>query len=230
MIEGNPTDSTFTFQGEQTDPESGLTYLRARSYDPTTGRFTSRDPLSGSVENPGTQNGYNYANNDPVNLSDPSGQNAVTDFAMNLSGISGYQNDIANCQWGSLALRATWDIGTTAFGVKEFAIGGKAIFLGAKALKVVEAERAATAVEEVVVHGNSLKSLRPTWGYKLFHNSGEFLKNGITSAPKSESRYTKAFMEDKYMERNLFPDRTSAYQWEFEQNQILRGPLNKNMH
>jgi YD repeat-containing protein len=29
MIEGNPTDSTFSFQGEQTDPESGLTYLHA---------------------------------------------------------------------------------------------------------------------------------------------------------------------------------------------------------
>lgn len=30
------------------------------------------------------------------------------------------------------------------------------------------------------VHGNSLQSKRPTWGYKLHHKDGAFLKNGIT--------------------------------------------------
>ncbi len=85
--------------------------------------------------------------------------------------------------------------------------------------------------ETAVVHGNSLKSLRPTWGYKLHHVDGTFLKNGITSALKAESRYTKAFISDKVMvEKILFPNRAAAYQWEFQQNQILRGPLNFNMH
>ena len=37
--------SEFEFAGEQTDP-SGLQYLRARYYDPATGTFISRDPLS----------------------------------------------------------------------------------------------------------------------------------------------------------------------------------------
>ena len=87
------------------------------------------------------------------------------------------------------------------------------------------------AVEQVTVHGNSLKSLKPTWGYKLYSQDGTFLKNGITSAVKAESRYTKAFMSDKVMlEKTLFPNRAAAYQWEFQQNQILRGPLNFNMH
>ena len=35
----------FEFAGEQTDP-SGLQFLRARYYDPETGTFISRDPLS----------------------------------------------------------------------------------------------------------------------------------------------------------------------------------------
>jgi RHS repeat-associated protein len=87
-----------------------------------------------------------------------------------------------------------------------------------------------TAVEEIAVHGNSLKSLKPTWGYKLYSNDGTFLKNGITSKLIPETRYTKAFMSDKYMEAIPFPNRLGAYQWEFQQNQILRGPLNFNMH
>ncbi|MBO9620561.1 MAG: hypothetical protein J7539_16170 [Niabella sp.] len=90
-----------------------------------------------------------------------------------------------------------------------------------------------TSVENVVangVHGNSLKSLRATWGYKLFLKDGTFLKNGITSKLIPEARYTKAFMSDKYMEAIPFSDRFGAYQWEFQQNQILRGPLNFNMH
>lgn len=37
-------------------------------------------------------------------------------------------------------------------------------------------------------------------------------------------------MSDKYMEKVLFPNRKAAYDWEFLQNQILKGPLNKNLH
>jgi hypothetical protein len=81
------------------------------------------------------------------------------------------------------------------------------------------------------VHGNSLASLRPTWGYRLFSQDGTFLKNGITSETFPESRYTKGFMSDKYMsDTQLFPNRRAAYDWEFQQNQTLPGPLNKNLH
>lgn len=37
-----------TFTGEQNDP-NGVEYLRARYYEPGTGRFLSRDPLGGGV-------------------------------------------------------------------------------------------------------------------------------------------------------------------------------------
>ena len=90
---------------------------------------------------------------------------------------------------------------------------------------------ATNGIPDIVVHGNSLKSMKPTWGYKLYSNDGSFLKNGITSKLKPESRYTKAFMKDKVMrEKLLFPTRIEAWKWEYRQNKKLRGPLNKNMH
>ncbi|MEU9979389.1 RHS repeat-associated core domain-containing protein [Streptomyces sp. NPDC051014] len=62
-----------TFLGKTTDDASGLTYMGAREYDSTTGRFISADPLL-SVDQPQSLNGYTYANQNPVTLSDPSGQ------------------------------------------------------------------------------------------------------------------------------------------------------------
>jgi len=61
--------SEFTFTGEQNDP-NGLEYLRARYYDSATGRFVSRDPLP-------YLNRYVYANNNPVNVIDPTGMGGV---------------------------------------------------------------------------------------------------------------------------------------------------------
>lgn len=62
------TDNTpFGFQGGYTD-SSGLIYLDHRYYDPTTGQFISVDPLVQSTGQP-----YSYANDDPVNLADPTG-------------------------------------------------------------------------------------------------------------------------------------------------------------
>lgn len=56
------------FAGQYRDGESGLYYLRARSYDPSTGQFLSRDPLAGTTRRP-----YAYANGDPLNRVDPTG-------------------------------------------------------------------------------------------------------------------------------------------------------------
>jgi RHS repeat-associated protein len=54
--------------GRYTDPETGLGYLRARPYDPTNGRFMSRDPLVSLTREP-----YGYVGGDPVNRTDPWG-------------------------------------------------------------------------------------------------------------------------------------------------------------
>jgi RHS repeat-associated protein len=56
------------FGGQYLDTESGLYYLRARYYDPSTGQFLSRDPLAATTRQP-----YGYVANSPLNATDPSG-------------------------------------------------------------------------------------------------------------------------------------------------------------
>lgn len=67
------TPNNYLYRGEQYDPDLQLYYLRARYFNPLTGRFLSRDTYPGSLTQPVTQHKYLYANVDPVNRNDPSG-------------------------------------------------------------------------------------------------------------------------------------------------------------
>ena len=67
------TRNKFRFTGEALDPGTGLYFLRARYYDPSVGRFSSRDPLAGIVAMPRTANRYAYALSNPLRYRDPSG-------------------------------------------------------------------------------------------------------------------------------------------------------------
>ncbi|MFD3556710.1 ricin-type beta-trefoil lectin domain protein [Streptomyces goshikiensis] len=60
------------YVGGGDDNSTGLTHLGARLYDSTTGRFVSADPVI-DLGDPLQMNGYAYAANNPVTLSDPSG-------------------------------------------------------------------------------------------------------------------------------------------------------------
>lgn len=73
---GNDTNP-YLFAGQRSDTATGLYDMRARYYDPSVGRFLSRDPLSTSLEDTSQIDRYSYAVNDPVNHVDPSGQLAI---------------------------------------------------------------------------------------------------------------------------------------------------------
>ncbi len=70
---GGEVYNPYQFTGEAWDAEVELLYLRARYYQPGTGRFITKDPWGGDVWRPGTLNRYVYVRNNPVNLGDPTG-------------------------------------------------------------------------------------------------------------------------------------------------------------
>jgi RHS repeat-associated protein len=71
---GTPTcEGTATtplgYDGQYTSPDTGLIYMRARTYDPSTGQFLTVDPWVGLTGEP-----YSYAEDDPINKYDPTGR------------------------------------------------------------------------------------------------------------------------------------------------------------
>ena len=76
------TPNNYLYRGEQFDSDLGLYYLRARYYNPATGRFLSRDPQAGYPILPMSLQKYLYASANPVNRIDPRGLEDLVDVAL----------------------------------------------------------------------------------------------------------------------------------------------------
>jgi RHS repeat-associated protein len=84
--------ATFGYRGElQID---GQLDLRARTYDPLTGRFNQPDPLPGIPGQALAANPYPYASNDPLDQIDPAGAHPIDDavFRLNITVPNNIQN------------------------------------------------------------------------------------------------------------------------------------------
>jgi RHS repeat-associated protein len=137
LLDQGTGSSSFGYTGEQMD-KSGLEYLRARYYNPETGRFITADPFPGALSLPASQNPYPYAINNPLSYTDPSGEILPFLAAGIAGGIIGggmsmieqciSSNDIQACMkcldWGEVG--AATAAGTVAgfFGFGVGLIGG----------------------------------------------------------------------------------------------------------
>jgi RHS repeat-associated protein len=139
------------------DPESGLQYLRARYYDPTSGQFLTRDPLEQLTRQP-----YADSVNDPINASDPSGlagcgdiplissvcnwlqQSGVSDVAAGaLNGLTGgLSNQVAGGVFGFNPDCANYG---TAGNIAQLAAFGFGLFDGETELGVAAEDAGAAA-------------------------------------------------------------------------------------
>jgi RHS repeat-associated protein len=93
MEQTGETENNYLFTGEQIDPNTGNYYLRARFYNPGSGRFLSMDSFDGNAQEPVTLHKYLYGNGDPVNMVDPSGYFSVGSFSAG-NAVSGILNSM----------------------------------------------------------------------------------------------------------------------------------------
>jgi RHS repeat-associated protein len=124
----NSTGSTandFRFTGEQLDDDLGQYYLRARRYDPNTGRFTQQDAYMGVNGDPVTLHKYLYANVDPVNYNDPTGLYSIGELmtAVSVRGTQAAQTIVTRtgiykkALWGEVKDFAKDELTSQAFGL-----------------------------------------------------------------------------------------------------------------
>lgn len=113
---GSPLNNPYQYNAEYTDSSTGNQYLRARYYDPASGRFLTKDTYLGETNDPLSLNLYTYAQNNPINYVDPSGHFLLAATLIGLgvgalvgAGSNAYKqykknnNSFNNFSWGSFA-------------------------------------------------------------------------------------------------------------------------------
>ncbi|AST06222.1 hypothetical protein AF2641_04685 [Anoxybacillus flavithermus] len=164
MADENP----YRYAGYQYDEETGLYYLIARYYHPTHGVFLSMDPDPGDADDILTQNGYTYANNNPVMMVDPDGHFVWMVVNAGLAAYEGYKAYKAGKGW--IGVTATVAMGVIGIG------------------KLKAASKAVSFVKKI--NGNSLWSRRANHGYEIYqyvNGKKQVLKVGISGGRISKS-------------------------------------------
>ncbi len=77
LNETTPQPNPFQYAGGYFESSTGLVKFGTRYYNPKLGRWTQQDPVGGSLGSPDSLNPYLYARDNPVNLTDPSGRDAI---------------------------------------------------------------------------------------------------------------------------------------------------------
>jgi RHS repeat-associated protein len=96
--------TSYGFTAEYTSAAAGLIYLRARQYDPSMGRFTSRDTWGGDNIRPITHNLWLYAYANPIFYTDPSGHGSLDPVVFELAYNIGFTGN-----WPWQAQMAVYD-------------------------------------------------------------------------------------------------------------------------
>jgi len=138
-------DTRFTYTDQEKDAESGLLYYGARYYDPVIGRFTQMDPVIKdptrkefqiALVRPQALNGYAYAINNPLKITDPTGewwkelftgQQSFNSFAVEVGDAANYMYD------NSTGWRLAMDHPIAA-GAATGVVGGAVAYVGAAGL------------------------------------------------------------------------------------------------
>jgi len=115
----------------------------ARYYNPSTGRFLSRDPLDGDPTDPQSLHKYLYAGGDPVNRIDPSGRADSIETIFTITVIATPTE---------VALSALAGQATAAIALLQMA-AGQAYLTAQYAFELIAAAGEATGISKLLVCG-----------------------------------------------------------------------------
>ena len=115
------TPNVYRYRGEQYDPDLNLYYLRARYFNPLTGRFLTRDRYADSTdvgtdtdserdeaEDVGGSHAYLYGSADPVSRLDPSGNQDVIEASLLIGAFAITAAAIATSQSMARDIGCVW--------------------------------------------------------------------------------------------------------------------------
>jgi RHS repeat-associated protein len=104
---GNTTGTTGTattplgYASQYTSADTGLIYLRARTYDPTTAQFLTVDPLNSQTRQP-----YAYTSDNPLNISDPTGMCGLGSLGEAAESVNPFSSE--NCAYQGTKALVDW--------------------------------------------------------------------------------------------------------------------------
>jgi RHS repeat-associated protein len=132
---------TYSYTGQVKFPNVDLLYYRARIYAATIGRFLQIDPIGYDEQN----NIYTYVGNDPVNLSDSTGEEAGCLYGPSQCGMRELtpQQKIERRQMVNQMTAATGTLLAIVLPAERLAVAGAAwIIRGLRGAKVIETLKA----------------------------------------------------------------------------------------
>jgi len=144
--EGNGTTG-YGFTGERWEAYGELLFLRARYYQPITGRFLTRDPWPGVAQRPVSRHAYLHASANPVVFIDPLGLYDCSAWPPDLVGLCRILDSSLVARY---AFYNAVVVGTSQMGWADASMltahylygSGQAMYLGSRTVKLIERDAA----------------------------------------------------------------------------------------
>ncbi len=164
----------FRYRGYYYDYETGLYYVSSRYYDPEIGRFINADAAIGQIGNVQGTNMFAYCFNNPVNMSDPTGNwpklsTIFTVVAVAAVAVAAVAVTVATCGAAAPALAVAGGgiiggISTGAAATAASVATGAMIVAGVSTAAAVTSAVAEKAVEKSAKQNNSVYVLKDDTG------------------------------------------------------------------